>query len=142
MKFLRRTQPWCWAVLSCLISNDSRAGRAWLTGAFSLQLTAGTVWSRPMALGEVTGLACSPGCPGSSPDGYLEETRIASNALLRSPSLCRVGQRSLRPVLKHGPRSLTCMRAIELTKLKGVVKAKSSLLLEGGSVRRTPATSH
>ena len=34
------------------------------------------------------------------------------------------------------------MRAIELTKLKGVVKAKSSLLLEGGSVRRTPATSH
>merc|ERR1712062_430154 len=48
-------------------------------GAFSLQFTAGTVWSRPMALGEVTGLACSPGCPGSSPDGYLEETRIASN---------------------------------------------------------------
>ena len=34
------------------------------------------------------------------------------------------------------------MRAIELTKLKGVVKAKSSLLLEGGSVRRTPATSN
>ena len=34
------------------------------------------------------------------------------------------------------------MQAIELTKLKGVVKAKSSLLLEGGSVRRTPATSN
>ena len=72
----------------------------------------------------------------------IEETRIASNALLQSPSLCRVGRWPLRPVLKHGPRSLTCMRAIELTKLKGVVKAKSSLLLEGGSVRRTPATSN
>ena len=72
----------------------------------------------------------------------IEETRIASNALLQSLSLCRVGRWPLRPVLKHGPRSLTCMRAIELTKLKGVVKAKSSLLLEGGSVRRTPATSH
>ena len=84
-----------------------------------------------MALGEVTGLACSPGCPGLTPDGYLEGTRIASSALLLSPSLCRVGQRSLRPVLKHGPRSLTCMRAIELTKLKGAVKAKSSLSARG-----------
>ena len=34
------------------------------------------------------------------------------------------------------------MQAIELTKLKGVVKAKSSLLLEGGSVRRTPVNSN
>ena len=84
-----------------------------------------------MALGEVTGLACSPGCPGSSPDGYLEETRIASNALLRSPSLCRVGQRSLRPVLKHGPRSLTCAQAIGRSKPKGAVKAKSDLSDEG-----------
>ena len=61
----------------------------------------------------------------------IEETRIASNALLQFPSLCRVGQRSIRPVLKHGPRSLTCMQAIELTKLKGAVKAKSSLSARG-----------
>ena len=27
--------------------------------------------------------------------------------------------------MKHGPRSLTCARAIEITKLKGVVKAIS-----------------
>jgi hypothetical protein len=34
-----RTQPWCWAVWYCLISNDSGASLVWLTGAFSLQFT-------------------------------------------------------------------------------------------------------
>ena len=42
----------------------------------------------------------------------IEETRIASNALLQSPSLCRVGRWPLRPVLKHGPRSLTRARGV------------------------------
>ena len=28
------------------------------------------------------------------------------------------------PVLKHGPRSLTCMQVIENVKLKGVMKVK------------------
>jgi len=30
------------------------------------------------------------------------------------------------PVLKHGPRSLTCVRVIEFSKLKGAVKAKGT----------------
>ena len=71
-----------------------------------------------------------------------ERTRIASNALLRFSSLCRVGRRPLRPVLKHGPRSLTCMQAIGLTKPRGAVKAKSSLsartYVRGAFIRSIP----
>ena len=67
-----------------------------------------------------------------------ERTRIASNALLRFSSLCRVGRWPLRPVLKHGPRSLTCVRVIGLTKPKGVVKAKACLSGWGVIFRAQP----
>ena len=36
-------QPWSWAVWWYRISNDRAASQAWLTGAFPLQFTAGTV---------------------------------------------------------------------------------------------------
>ena len=45
------------------ISNDGAALLALFASAFPLQFTAGTLESGPKALGEVTGLACSPGCP-------------------------------------------------------------------------------
>ena len=48
----------------------------------------------------------------------------------------------MQPVLKHGPRSLTCMRAIGLTKPSGAVKAKSCLQLEGRRESRSPAISN
>ena len=50
--------------------------------------------------------------------------RIASVSLARPPSQTRVGRRNLRPVLKHGPRSVTNVRVIGFTKPKGAVKAK------------------
>ena len=54
----------------CPISNDGAALSALSAGAFPLQFTAGTLESGPKALGEVTGLACSPGCPGFTLEGY------------------------------------------------------------------------
>ena len=52
------------------ISNDGAALLALSAGAFPLQFTAGTLERGPKALGEVTGLACSPGCPGFMLEGY------------------------------------------------------------------------
>ena len=116
---------------------------ACLPAALSPRLTAGTVGTGPKARDEVVGLrACSSRCPGFGPDRFSEWTCIASDSLLRFTSLCRVGRRRLRPVLKHGPRSLTCMRAIGLTKPSGAVKAKSCLQLEGRRANRSPAISN
>ena len=70
-KSLWGTQPRCWAVRVCPISNDGALCLAWLLGAFSPQFTAGTVWLGSKALGEVVGSASSPGCPGSALDGYV-----------------------------------------------------------------------
>jgi hypothetical protein len=57
--------------------------------------------------------------------------------------LSRVGRRRLRPVLKHGPRSLTCVRVIGLTKLKGAVKAKAVQQLRDDPLDgRSPGASH
>jgi hypothetical protein len=70
LKFLWGTQPWWLAARLYVISNDSADGLAGFSGAFSPQFTAGTVWSRPKASGEVVGSAGSPGCPGFAPDRY------------------------------------------------------------------------
>ena len=70
--------------------------------------------------------------PGLS---WLRARRVAKRARIfceprlrpRPPaSLSRVGRRCLRPVLKHGPRSLTCARVTGRTKPKGAVKAKAA----------------
>lgn len=117
--------------------------QARLPAALPSRLTAGTVGTGPEARDEVAcphGLA-APGVLASGPTGH-EWTCIASDSLLRFTSLCRVGRRRLRPVLKHGPRSLTCMRAIGLTKPSGAVKAKSCLQLEGRRANRSPAISN
>ena len=117
--------------------------QACLPAALSPWLTAGTVGIGPKAWDEV---ACphgllAPGVLASNPTGH-EWTCIASDSLLRFTSLCRVGRWRLRPILKHGPRSLTCMRAIGLTKPSGAVKAKSCLQLEGRRANRSPAISN
>jgi hypothetical protein len=117
--------------------------QACLPAALSPWLTAGTVGTGPEAWDEVVcphGLS-APGVLASVPTGH-EWTCIASDSLLRFTPLCRVGRRRLRPVLKHGPRSLTCMRAIGLTKPSGAVKAKSCLQLEGRRANRSPAISN
>jgi hypothetical protein len=117
--------------------------QARLPAALPLRLTAGTVGTGPKARDEVAGPhgLVAPGVLASDPTGY-EWTCIASDSLLRFTSLCRVGRWRLRPVLKHGPRSLTCMRAIGLTKPSGAVKAKSCLQLEGRRANRSPAISN
>ena len=56
---------------------------------------------KPRALGCMTG-------------GYLSGLVQRDNFLLPSTSPSRVDRRCLRPVLKHGPRSLTCARVIGL----------------------------
>ena len=116
---------------------------ACLPDALPPRLTAGTVGTGPKARDEVAGPSglVAPGVLASGPTGN-EWTCIASDSLLRFTSLCRVGRRRLRPVLKHGPRSLTCMRAIGLTKPSGAVKAKSCLQLEGRCANRSPAISN
>ena len=74
---------------------------------------------------------------GEAPGHWLrrrrvaKEARIASAFLARLPSQLRVGRRRLRPVLKHGPRSLTCERVIGFTKPKGAVKAKVTFVAQG-----------
>ena len=49
----------------------------WLSGAYSPQVTAETVWYRPKAPGEVVAYGGSPGCPGSEPDGYVPSRSVA-----------------------------------------------------------------
>ena len=117
--------------------------QARLPAALSPRLTAGTVGTGPKARDEVAGPhgLAAPGVLASGPTGH-EWTCIASDSLLRFTSLCRVGRWRLRPVLKHGPRSLTCMRAIGLTKPSGAVKAKGCLQLEGRRANRSPAISN
>ena len=81
--------------------------------------------------------------PGLRVRRVLEWSRISSISLMRAASLLRVGRRPLRPVLKHGPRSLTCARVIESTKLMGAVKAKGSPSPRGDPLTgRSPVASH
>ena len=75
--------------------------------------------------------------PGLQRRRVTEWSRIASISLMRAASLSRVGRRPLRPVLKHGPRSLTCVRVIGCTKLKGAVKANLGMICN----RRNPGAS-
>ena len=102
----------------------------------ALHATNRLAWTE--VVGEVLGLSLSPASLASGPAG-TEPARTASVSLARLASLSRVGRRRLRPVLKHGPRSLTCARVTGFTKPTGVVKAKASA--EGRSFWRSPGAS-
>ena len=84
-------------------------------------------------------LRCQPSSLGCAGGGYLSGLASRVSSMARAASLSRVGRRPLRPVLKHGPRSLTCARVIESTKLMGAVKAKGSLSLRGDPQGAAPS---
>lgn len=70
----------------------------------------------------------------STAAGKISELVLASVFCKLARLACRrrVGRRPLRPVLKHGPRSLTRARVIGCTKPKGAVKAKGTVLYPRG----------
>ena len=79
--------------------------------------------------------ACFSRCPGSpfrddrpEADSYSERLTLPRSAF----RVYRVGWRKLRPVLKHGPRSLTCVRVSGLSKPTGTVKANGCSLSRRG----------
>ena len=112
----------------------SSAGR--VRGCTSPGLHATNPWLGNEGGGEVRwGLVPGePPVPVSPAEGYLSRLVYRAPSLARPASQSRVGRRPLRPVLKHGPRSLTCVRAIGRTKPKGAVKAKGTLVPEGRSL--------
>ena len=117
-------QAFVGAAWRCLISDDSAALPGPSKCCTSLALHATNRWACAAAAGEV----CSSS-EGQAPLAglrarrVLERSRIASDSLLRAAFLSRVGRWPLRPVLKHGPRSLTCVRVVGCPKPKGAVKA-------------------
>ena len=70
-------------------------------------------------------------CPRRVPSRGLVQR--VPHSLARPANRSRVGRRRLRPVLKHGPRSLTRARVAGLPKPSGVVKAKAASSAEGRS---------
>ena len=84
-------------------------------------------------------LRCQPLAPGCAGGGYLSGLACRVSSMARAASRSRVGRRPLRPVLKHGPRSLTCARVIESTKLMGAVKAKGPRGLRGDPQGAAPS---
>ena len=92
-------------------------------------------WTEPR--GEVFGLPLAPE-RWLRARRVVKGARISSFVLERLPSQTRVGRRNLRPVLKHGPRSVTNVRVIGLTKPKGAVKAKAEFQLRGDASRPQP----
>ena len=105
-----------------------------LPGASPPGVTVGTVGTGPKARDEVgcrTRVAPAPGVLASGPTGTWSTCYSKQPFLLRSAIPFRVGRRRLRPVLKHGPRSLTCIRVVGLSKPEGEVKAKNRLRFEG-----------
>ena len=78
-----------------------------------------------------SGRPASPGLLSPRPAGTRAVSYSEHPLLVRTASLSRVGRRSLRPVLKHGPRSLTCARANGCTKPRGAVKAKGTSGVRG-----------
>ena len=102
-----------------------------LTGASPPGVTVGTVGTGPKARDEVFAPASAPGVLASEPTGSHGQLVQQATLLLRLPVPYRVCRRRLRPVLKHGPRSLTCMQVTGLTKPHGAVKAKGCLQPEG-----------
>ena len=72
-------------------------------------------------------------CPGSlARQAWGELVQRAVTVCCGSPFVYRVGWWKLRPVLKHGPRSLTCVRVSGLAKPTGAVKANGCLLSRRG----------
>jgi len=126
-----------------VISNDSVRCAGSTPGRTFPVVDGRNRWDRTKGLGRscLPSRARSSRCPGFGPDGSRADL-YSKRQPVRFAPLCRVGRRRLRPVLKHGPRSLTCMRAIGLTKPSGAVKAKSCLQLEGRRVSRSPAISN
>ena len=113
-------QPW----LRCLgVSLAGGCGRnCWASGP----------QARPWAFASLRLGASRRRCPGSWPDrletgSYSEQPRLLRPVF----RVYRVGWWKLRPVLKHGPRSLTCMQANGLTKPIGAVKANGCLSVRG-----------
>ena len=84
-------------------------GRGLVGGSASFVLPARGLW------------LCSRRAEGS---GLVQRVPLTGTAR-RSPS--RVGRRRLRPVLKHGPRSLTRAQVGWFSKPSGVVKAKADI---------------
>ena len=116
-------------------SVESRPG-SWFPAAGSrvhlrLGFTVGTVGIGPKAREEVFAPASAPGVLAPSPTGTTSRLVQQATLLLRSGVPYRVGRRRLRPVLKHGPRSLTCVQVTGLTKPYGEVKAKGCLSVSG-----------
>jgi len=89
-----------------------------------------------------------PPVSGSGPGGHHVPARTPSfRSWSGRDAPSRVGRRRLRPVLKHGPRSLTRERVVGHTKPVGAVKAKAAFAAEGRSPqgaqsRRFASTSH
>ena len=92
-------------------------GRFALPTAASLPgVTVGTRRRGPKARDEVFASASAPGVLAPNLRGPGVDLYSKQRLLLRSAFPYRVGRRRLRPVLKHGPRSLTCIRVVGLTK--------------------------
>ena len=114
-------------------------------GASPPGVTVGTLGTGPKAWGEVVAFR-----KRQRPVSWLRSReacgRLVQQAtlLLRSAIPFRVGRRRLRPVLKHGPRSLTCMRVVGLSKPEGAVKAKLCFVSarDEGVKTCNPATSN
>ena len=109
---------------------EIRKDLAFWSGEFAAALhwclTRRTALAGPRAGVKFSGLRTrEPLVPGFGGGGYLSGLVYRASLLVRVASLSRVVRRPLRPVLKHGPRSFTCARAIGLTKPKGAVKAKA-----------------
>ena len=100
------------------IRKDSAFLVGWLGGCISPALHATNRWDSIEGVGEVQDSVLSPA--SLAPDRRVAKgARIASVSLARPPSLLRVGRRCLRPRLENtGPRSLTCVRVIGLSKPK------------------------
>ena len=111
----------------------AEAGESWSRSSVHLRArsTVGTVGHGPQALARVFAPASAAECPGSAPDRLVTGSYSEQPRLLRPVFLYRVGWWRLRPVLKHGPRSLTCIRVNGSTKPIGAVKAKGFSKSEG-----------
>ena len=113
---------------ACVTSNGAARSFFFSVAAFLWLFTRRTAGPGPRAWVKFAALL-------RAPRSWLRARRVpkrartASVSLARPASLSRVGRRRLRPVLKHGPRSLTCARVIGFTKPKGAVKAKAACSL-------------